>query len=258
MRRGLKDGGGHNPCGNRVSPWCGRWVWFAKEKTKPSRSRKRRRMKPAECDRQSEICTPSSMPWQTMRQLVRRSRRAGWLIERALRRCPGQARRRACCVPLAVACGAAPLQPRKRRAQHQHAAHQAAECCTGVQRTLRRCGVASPPCPRSRRAAARPSTSCRSCALPKGSTGCSRSLRSFVQRSARATPHTADPQSGQEAVCGRPGSAYSPPPRPCPPPGRARSGDTTISGIVCPRTCFFFESALLIIQTDGWTLFFLF
>ena len=167
-----------------------------------------------------------------MRQLVRRSRRAGWPIEGTLWRCPGQARRRACRVPLAVARGAAPLQPRKRRAQHQHAAHQAAECCTGVQRTLRRCGVASPPCPRSRRAAARPSTSCRSCALPKGSTGCSRSLRSFVQRSARATPHKADPQPGQEAVCGRPGSAYAPPPRPCPPPGRARSGDTTISGIV--------------------------
>ena len=79
-----------------------------------------------------------------MRQLVRRSRRAGWPIEGTLWRCPGQARRRACCVPLAVACGAAPLQPRKRRAQHQHAAHQAAECCTGVQRTLRRCGAASP------------------------------------------------------------------------------------------------------------------
>ena len=175
-----------------------------------------------------------------MRQLVRRSRRAGWPIEGTLWRCPGQARRRACCVPLAVACGAAPLQPRKRRAQHQHAAHQAAECCTGVQRTLRRCGVASPPCPRSRGAAARPSTSCRKCALPKGSTGCSRSLRSFVQRSARATPHKADPQSGQEAVCGRPGSAYSPPPRPCPPPGRARSGDTTISGILCPSRKSFF------------------
>ena len=175
-----------------------------------------------------------------MRQLVRRSRRAGWPIEGTLWRCPGQARRRACCVPLAVACGAAPLQPRKRRAQHQHAAHQAAECCTGVQRTLRRCGTASPPCPRSRRAAARPSTSCRRCALLKGSTGCSRSLRSFVQRNARATPHKADPQSGQEAVCGRPGSAYSPPPRPCPPPGRARSGDTTISGIVCPRRRTFF------------------
>ena len=175
-----------------------------------------------------------------MRQLVRRSRRAGWPIEGTLWRCPGQARRRACCVPLAVACGAAPLQPRKRRAQHQHAAHQAAECCTGVQRMLRRCGAASPPCPRSRRAAARPSTSCRRCALLKGSTGCSRSLRSFVQRSARATPHKADPQSGQEAVCGRPGSAYSPPPRPCPPPGRARSGDTTISGIVCPRRRVFF------------------
>ena len=180
-----------------------------------------------------------------MRQLVRRSRRAGWPIEGTLWRCPGQARRRACCVPLAVACGAAPLQPRKRRAQHQHAAHQAAECCTGVQRTLRRCGVASPPCPRSRRAAARPSTSCRRCALLKGSTGCSRSLRSFVQRSARATPHKADPQSGQEAVCGRPGSAYSPPPRPCPPPGRARSGDTTISGIVCPRRKTFFLEASL-------------
>ena len=175
-----------------------------------------------------------------MRQLVRRSRRAGWPIEGTLWRCPGQARRRACCVPLAVARGAAPLQPRKRRAQHQHAAHQAAECCTGVQRTLRRCGVASPPCPRSRRAAARPSTSCRSCALPKGSTGCSRSLRSFVQRSARATPHKADPQPGQEAVCGRPGSAYAPPPRPCPPPGRARSEDTTVSGIVWPPAPRFF------------------
>ena len=170
-----------------------------------------------------------------MCQLARRSRRAGWLIESALWRHPGHARRRACLAPLASAGSTAPKPPRKHRAQHQHAAHQAAECCTGVQRTLRRCGVASPPCPRSRRAAARPSTSCRSCAPPKGSTGCSRSLRSFVQRSARATPHKADPQSGQEAVCGRPGSAYSPPPRPCPPPGRARSGDTTISGIVCPR-----------------------
>ena len=180
-----------------------------------------------------------------MRQLVRRSRRAGWPIEGTLWRCPGQARRRACCVPLAVACGAAPLQPRKRRAQHQHAAHQAAECCTGVQRTLRRCGVASPPCPRSRRAAARPSTSCRRCALPKGSTGCSRSLRSFVQRSARATPHKADPQPGQEAVCGRPGSAYAPPPRPCPPPGRARSEDTTVSGIVWPRPSLY--------QKEGYT-----
>jgi hypothetical protein len=170
-----------------------------------------------------------------MRQLVRRSRRAGWPIEGTLWRPPGHARRRACLAPLASAGSTAPKPPRKHRAQHQHAAHQAAECCTGVQRTLRRCGAASPPCPRSRRAAARPSTSCRKRALPKGSTGCSRSLRSFVQRSARATPHKADPQSGQEAVCGRPGSAYSPPPRPCPPPGRARSGDTTISGIVCPR-----------------------
>ena len=179
-----------------------------------------------------------------MRQLVRRSRRAGWPIEGTLWRCPGQARRRACCVPLAVACGAAPLQPRKRRAQHQHAAHQAAECCTGVQRTLRRCGAASPPCPRSRRAAARPSTSCRRCALPKGSTRCTFSTRSFAQRSARATPRKADPQSAQEAVCGRPGSAYSPPPRPCPPHGRASNarGDTTISGILVPS--FFWRSAL--------------
>ena len=190
---------------------------------------------------------------QTMCQPARRSRRAGWLIERALWRRPGHARRRACHAPCASAGSTAPEPPRKHRAQHQHAAHQAAECCTGVQRTLRRCGVASPPCPRSRRAAARPSTSCRRCALPKGSTGCSRSLRSFVQRSARATPHKADPQSGQEAVCGRPGSAYSPPPRPCPPPGRARSGDTTISGIVCPRSLVFFLRApsLLIIQAHG-------
>ena len=156
-----------------------------------------------------------------MCQLARRSRRAGWLIERDLWRCLGQARRRACRVPLAVACGAAPLQPRKRRAQHQHAAHQAAECCTGLQRRPWRCGVVSPPCPRSRRAAARPSTSCRRCASPKGSTRCSLTTRSFVQRIARATPRRADPQPAQEAVCGRPGSAYSPPPRPCPPHGRA-------------------------------------
>ena len=175
-----------------------------------------------------------------MRQLVRRSRRAGWPIEGTLWRCPGQARRRACCVPLAVACGAAPLQPRKRRAQHQHAAHQAAECCTGVQRMLRRCGAASPPCPRSRRAAARPSTSCRRCALPKGSTRCTFSTRSFAQRSARATPRKADPQPAQEAVCGRPGSAYSPPPRPCPPHGRASNarGDTTIAGILVQTESF--------------------
>ena len=152
-----------------------------------------------------------------------------------LSRLPCHARRRARRAPLAVACSTVPLQPRQRRTQNQQAAHQAAHCCTGKQRRPWRCGAASLSCPRSRHTAARPSTSCRSCALPKGSTGCSRSLRSFVQRSARATPHKADPQSGQEAVCGRPGSAYSPPPRPCPPPGRARSGDTTISGIVCPR-----------------------
>ena len=140
-----------------------------------------------------------------MRQLVRRSRRAGWPIEGTLWRCPGQARRRACCVPLAVACGAAPLQPRKRRAQIQEAAHLAAECCTGLQRRLWRCGVVSPPCPRSRRAAARPSTSCRRCAPRSGSTGCSLRIRSFAQRSVRATPRKADPQSAREAVCGRPG-----------------------------------------------------
>ena len=174
---------------------------------------------------------------QTMCQLARRSRRAGWLIERALWRRPGHARRLACLAPLAAAGSTAPKPPRKHRAQHQHAARQAAECCTGVQRMLRRCGAASPPCPRSRRAAARPSTSCRRCALPGGSTGCSLRIRSFAQRSVRATPRKADPQSAQEAVCGRPGSAYSPPPRPCPPPGRARSGDTTISGIVCPPRC---------------------
>ena len=68
---------------------------------------------------------------------------------------------------------------------------------------------------------------------PKGSTRCTFSTRSFAQRSARAAPRKADPQSAQEAVCGRPGSAYSPPTRPCPPPGRARSGDTTFFGIVC-------------------------
>ena len=124
-------------------------------------------------------------------------------------------------VPLASAGSTTPKPPRKHRAQHQHAAHQAAECCTGVQRMLRRCGAASPPCPRSRRAAARPSTSCRRCAPPKGSTRCTFSTRSFTQRSTRATPRKADPQSAQEAVCGRPGSAYSPPPRPCPPHGRA-------------------------------------
>ena len=98
-----------------------------------------------------------------------------------------------------------PLPPRKRRAQRQQAAHQAAECCTGVQQALWRCGAVSPPCPWSRRAAARPSTSCRRCALPSGSTGCSLSTRSFAQRSARATPRKADPQSAREAVCGRPG-----------------------------------------------------
>ena len=106
---------------------------------------------------------------------------------------------------LAAACSTAPLQPRERRAQIQEAAHQAAECCTGMQRRLWRCGAVSPPCPRSRRAAARPSTSRRRCAPPKGSTRCSLSTRSFAQRSARATPRKADPQSAREAVCGRPG-----------------------------------------------------
>ena len=142
---------------------------------------------------------------QTMCQLARRSRRAGWLIERALWRRPGHARRRACRAPLASAGSTAPEPPRKHRTHHQHAAHQAAECCTGVQRTLRRCGVASLPCPRSRRAAARPSTSCRRCALPSGSTGCSLRIRSFAQRSVRATPRKGDPQSAREAVCRRPG-----------------------------------------------------
>ena len=142
---------------------------------------------------------------QTMCQLARRSRRAGWLIERALWRRPGHARRRACRAPLAAAGTTAPEPPRKHRAHHQQAAHQAAECCTGPQQTLRRCGVASPPCPRSRRTAARPSTSCRRCAPPSGSTGCSLSIRSFAQRSVRATPRKADPQSAREAVCGRPG-----------------------------------------------------
>ena len=89
----------------------------------------------------------------------RRSRRAGWPIERALWRCPSHARRRACRAPLAAAGSTAPLQPRERRAQIQEAAHQAAECCTGLQRRLWHCGAVSPPCPRSRRAAARPSTS---------------------------------------------------------------------------------------------------
>ena len=121
------------------------------------------------------------------------------------RRARPRSRRRACRAPLASAGSTAPKPPRKHRAQHQHAAHQAAECCTGVQRTLRRCGVASPPCPRSRRAAARPSTSCRKCAPPSGSTGCSLRIRSFAQRSVRATPRKADPQSAREAVCGRPG-----------------------------------------------------
>ena len=65
--------------------------------------------------------------------------------------------------------------------------------------------AAFPPCPRSRRAAARPSTSCRRCAPPSGSTGCSLRIRSFAQRSVRATPRKADPQSAREAVGGRPG-----------------------------------------------------
>ena len=145
---------------------------------------------------------------QTMCQLARRSRRAGWLIERALWCRLGHARRRACRAPLAAAGTTAPEPPHKHRAQLQEAAHQAAECCTGPQQTLRRCGVASPPCLRSRRAAARPSTSCRRCALPNGSTRCTFSTRSFAQRSARATPLVpgkADPQSAREAVCGRPG-----------------------------------------------------
>ena len=138
-----------------------------------------------------------------MCQLARRSRRAGWLIERALWLRPGHARRRACRAPLASAGSTAPKPPRKHRAQHQHAAHQAAECCTGVQRTLRRCGAASPPCPRSRRAAARPSTSCRRCALPGGSTGCSLRIRSFTQRSVRATPRKADKRLSVEGLAAR-------------------------------------------------------
>ena len=131
----------------------------------------------------------------------------GWPIERALWRCPGHARRRACHAPLAAACSTAPLQPRERRAQIQEAAHQAAECCTGLQRRLWRCGAVSPPCPRSRRAAARPSTSHRKegAHLPKEAPRCSLSTRSFAQRSARATPRKAGPQSAREAVCGRPG-----------------------------------------------------
>ena len=122
-----------------------------------------------------------------------------------LSRLPCHARRPACRAPLAVACSTVPLQPRQRRTQNQQAAHQAAHCCTGKQRRPWRCGAASLSCPRSRHTAAWPSTSCRRCAPPSGSTRCSLTTRSFAQRSARATPRRADPQSAQEAACGRPG-----------------------------------------------------
>ena len=122
-----------------------------------------------------------------------------------LSRLPCHARRRARRAPLAVACSTVPLQPRQRRTQNQQAAHQAAQCCTGKQRRPWRCGAASLSCPRSRHTAARPSTSCRRRAPPSGSTRCSHSTCSFAQRSARATPRRADPQSAQEAACGRPG-----------------------------------------------------
>ena len=118
-----------------------------------------------------------------------------------LSRLPCHARRRARRAPLAVACSTVPLQPRQRRTQNQQAAHQAAQCCTGKQRRPWRCGAASLSCPRSRHTAARPSTSCRRCAPPSGSTRCSLTTRSFAQRSARATPRRADPQSAQEAAC---------------------------------------------------------
>ena len=122
-----------------------------------------------------------------------------------LSRLPCHARRRARRTPLAVACSTVPLQPRQRHTQNQQAAHQAAQCCTGKQRRPWRCGAASLSCPRSRHTAAWPSTSCRRCAPPSGSTRCSLTTRSFAQRSARATPRRADPQSAQEAACGRPG-----------------------------------------------------
>ena len=158
-----------------------------------------------------------------MCRLAQRERCAGWPIERALWRRPGHARCRTCRAPLAAAGSTAPKPPHQHRTQHQHAARHAAECCTGVQQTLRRCGAASSPNPRSRRAAARPSIGCRRCAPLSGSTKCFLTTRSFAQRRAQATPRKADSQAALEAACGRPGSAFSPPPRPCPPLGRASS-----------------------------------
>ena len=161
-----------------------------------------------------------------MCRLAQRERCAGWPIERALWRRPGHARCRTCRAPLAAAGSTAPKPPHQHRTQHQHAARHAAECCTGVQQTLRRCGAASSPNPRSRRAAARPSIGCRRCAPLSGSTECFLTTRSFAQRRAPATLRKADSQAALEAACGRPGNAFSPPPRPCPPLGRASSART--------------------------------
>ena len=79
-----------------------------------------------------------------MCRLAQRERCAGWPIERALWRRPGHARCRTCRAPLATAGSTAPKPPHQHRTQHQHAARHAAECCTGVQQTLRRCGASSP------------------------------------------------------------------------------------------------------------------
>ena len=83
--------------------------------------------------------------------------------------------------------------------------HDAAPACS------RRCGAAAPP-PRlvhgagARRHGPPPVAGRKEGAhLPKEAPRCSLSTRSFAQRSARATPRKADPQSAREAVCGRPG-----------------------------------------------------
>ena len=79
--------------------------------------------------------------------------------------------------------------------------HSAAPASSGG-----RGAAAPPPCPvhgaGTRRHGPPPAARC---APPSRSTRCSLTTRSFAQRSARATPRRADPQSAQEAACGRPG-----------------------------------------------------
>ena len=160
--------------------------------------------------RSSQHLTLEFSTWSTWSAVISLTSRAG-----ELRSAPSGPDDRS----LAAACSTAPLPPRKRRAQIQEAAHQAAECCTGLQRRLWRCGAVSPPCPRSRRAGARrhgpPAVA--------GGASAHAALRSAAHGPRHAKPTLSLPERlSAEGLA----SAHSSPPRPCPPRGRASNAGT--------------------------------